>query len=166
MITSNKPNTVLSHVRNMLFNNIFSEHENNMLLDIKKKVIDDNNRFAALVLLAIENCFEDIKTDMKKASIEINFIHNLPITEDRWNEEYFYNVELLDYMEKINDVARVKKVIDVLANINRAYEKKHSTVHKKLNSDKIYSFNIREYNNDRWCKSIFWCKKIISKIVP
>jgi hypothetical protein len=107
----------LAHIRNMLFNNQFSEEEKKMLLDIKKKVIDDNNKFAPLILLAIKHCFEDINVDMKKAGIEINFIHNLPITENKWNEEYFYNVELLDYIERIDDVARVKKVISVLAEI-------------------------------------------------
>jgi len=116
-----KPSTKLSHVRNMLFNNIFSDDERKILLGIKEKVINDNNKFAPLVLLSIENCFKDINIDMKKAGIEINFIHNLPLTgnTDKWNEEYFYNVELLDYIEKINDISRVKKVISVLADINK-----------------------------------------------
>jgi hypothetical protein len=111
--------TELAHVRNMLLKNRFTEDERNMLLNIRKKVIYDNNKFAPLVLLAIENCLSDVNTDMKKASIEINFIHNLPITGGKWDEEYFYNAELLGYIERINDLPRVKKVISVLADINK-----------------------------------------------
>ena len=109
----------LAHVRNMLFNNKFSKDEKDILLSIRNKVINDNNKFKSLVLLAIENCLEDAKTDMKKAGIEINLIHNLPITENKWDEEYFYTVELLGYIENINDVIRIKKVINILADIDK-----------------------------------------------
>ena len=111
----------LEHVRNMLMRSRFTEDENKMLLYVKNKVVDDNNKFAPLVLFAIENCYKDLQADMERASIEINFIHNLPITKniDKWNEVYFYNIELSSYIERIEDVARTKKVIAILAEINR-----------------------------------------------
>lgn len=113
--------TELAHVRNMLMRNWFTENENQMLLHVKKKVIDDNNKFAPLVLFAIENCFKDLHIDMERASIEINFIHNLPITKsiEKWNESYFYNIELSSYIERIEDIDRIKKVISILAEINQ-----------------------------------------------
>lgn len=101
----------LAHFRNMLMRSRFTEDENKMLLYIKRKVVEDNNKFAPLVLFALENCYKDLHIDMERAGIEIDFIHNLPLTEniDKWNEAYFYNMELSSYIERIEDVATNKK---------------------------------------------------------
>ena len=105
----------LAHVRNMLVRKKFGQEEIQMLSAVRSALHDNKTPFAEIILNGIDNCLVDVsKNDFDTAKFEINLIHNFPILEkdiNNWDERHFYTVEMLTYLENVEDVSRIKKII-------------------------------------------------------
>lgn len=115
----------LAYLRNQLASGNFSDTDKQLMSEIKQKILRLNNLFTELALSAITRCEEDIKKDdFKLATQEIQLIHNFTFNEPQsWNSNYFYKIELLSYLEQIEDTQRIKKLIFSLAKLQDAYNK-------------------------------------------
>jgi hypothetical protein len=108
----------LAYIRNELYRGHMSPEYLDTLNEVKKILIENNNPYAGLIILCIDLAIENINlNDYKSAGEEINFIHNFPIYGDfnSWNQEHFFNIELLNYVEKNQDSIKLKKIIKEIA---------------------------------------------------
>lgn len=108
----------LAHVRNMLIKNRFGNEEKKMLLYVDEIFAALKSPFASLISYGIKNCLSDIENEDYDAAIrEINFIHNIPATEadfSRWNENYFYTMEIGVYLDGNDNYKRIKDYIRLI----------------------------------------------------
>lgn len=106
----------LAYLRNQLASNQFDDKDATLMQEVADKIINSNSKFKEISLNAVENCKLDIsKANFKAATQEIQLIHNFPFDiPEQWNADYFYKIELLSYLEQVEDVARIKKVIKLL----------------------------------------------------
>lgn len=106
----------LAYLRNQLACERFFERDNELLDKVKIEISNGSSRFKKIALNAIHNCEEDIKSgDLKSAAQEMRLIHNFPFDNaEKWNEDYFYRIELLSYIEQIDDSKRIKNLIHLL----------------------------------------------------
>jgi hypothetical protein len=109
----------LAYLRNQLISGKYTEDDKSILNDVKEKIMKLNSPFNRIAFNAILNCENDIKNfNFKLAALEIQLIHNFPFSEPQeWNSDYFYKVELLSYLEQIEDVIRIKTLIILLAQL-------------------------------------------------
>lgn len=112
----------LAILRNKLIDNIFSENERDLIESIRKLLKNFiRNPFNRLIENALKNCEEDVaKNDFKSAVQEIQVVHNFPLGNtdtSKWDENHFYRVELLSYLEQVDNVERIKKLIAELAKL-------------------------------------------------
>ncbi|EDP46558.1 hypothetical protein [Rickettsiella grylli] len=109
----------LAFLRNQLASHKFSENDAELLLQIEKKIDIENTIFKAVAINAIKNCKSDIENkNFESATQELQLIHNFCFgSPEIWNSDYFYTVELLSYLEKINDAKRIKKTISLLGDL-------------------------------------------------
>lgn len=109
----------LAFIRNELYKGVFLEEHKAKLQEIKDIIKTTNNPFSGLIQFCINNAINDVKIGAyRSAAEEINFIHNFPIESDfkNWDEKHFYTIELLGYIEKSENVERIKEIIKVIAN--------------------------------------------------
>lgn len=108
----------LAYIRNELYRGRITKEYLETLDDVKKIVIKNNNPYKGLIMLCIELAIESIQLkDYTLAAEEINFIHNFPIYDDfsSWDQDHFFNIELLNYVEKNQDSAKLKNIIKEIA---------------------------------------------------
>lgn len=108
----------LAFIRNELYNNKFTSEYLDTLEDIKNTVKSNGNPYKSLIIFCIDLALEDItNNDFQQAAEEIHFIHNFPIQRDfdSWNSDHFFNIELLGYIEKNEDSAKLRKIIKRIA---------------------------------------------------
>lgn len=112
-------NIELAFLRNKLASGKFNEEDRELMNKIKENIIILNTPFKELAINAINNCEQDIKkSDFESATQEIQLIHNFTFGDfNAWNQDYFYKIELLSYIELINDSQRIKRLISLLAKI-------------------------------------------------
>jgi len=105
----------LAILRNKLLAKRFGEKEEAVLMNAKEHAGNWRSGFSDLVLFCLKNIEEDVlNQNFENASCEAQLIHNLPTTVDEvssWDEKHFYLFELRSYLNKVNDLARVKGVI-------------------------------------------------------
>lgn len=111
--------TELAYLRNQLASANFNEPDKQLLAKIKEDILRSNTPFKELALNAINNCENDVNNNnFKFATQEIQLIHNFTFEQPHaWNSDYFYRIELLSYLEQIDDVQRVKKLISALGKL-------------------------------------------------
>lgn len=109
----------LAFIRNELYKGRVTEEYIDTLAEVKNFVLsnDYSYHYDGLILLCIDSALECIKQKQYEvAAEEINLIHNLPIhEEDIWDSDHFFNVQLLNYLEKIEDSVKIRKVIKEVA---------------------------------------------------
>ncbi len=106
----------LAYLRNQLASKQFDDKDATLMQEIVDKIFNSKSMFKDISLNAIENCKLDIsKANFKAATQEIQLIHNFPFdAPEKWNADYFYKIELLSYLEQVENVSRIKKVIKLL----------------------------------------------------
>ena len=111
--------TELAYLRNQLASANFGMAEKQLLVKIKRDILELDAPFKELALNAINNSEEDIKkAKFELATQEVQLIHNFPFEEPHtWNSDYFYKIELLSYLEQVDDVQRIKKLIFLLGRL-------------------------------------------------
>jgi hypothetical protein len=109
----------LAHLRNRLARGCFDDEDKQLLELIEHKILSSNSPLKDIALNAIENCKESISSnEFMIAMQELQLIHNFTFDDfSKWNSEYFYRVELLSYLEEVDKVSRIKKLISLLAKI-------------------------------------------------
>jgi hypothetical protein len=114
----------LAYLRNQLASENFRETDKQLLHKIKQEITELNTPFKNIAVNAINNCEENIKnSNFKLALQEIQLIHNFPFTNPKtWNSDYFYKIELLSYLEKTEDVQRIKRLILLLSELQNTFE--------------------------------------------
>jgi len=113
----------LAHLRNKISNGKFGNDEAALLKDAENEIRISDSIFSEFAISSIERCKFFLKQkDYEKATLEIQLIHNFPFdAPENWDQEYFYKVEFISYIEQINDVARVVQVIEYLAKLNKKF---------------------------------------------
>ena len=104
----------LAFIRNELYNNRITSEYLSTLENVKNIVRSNGNPYQSLIVFCIDLALEDIKeNNLQRAVEEIHFIHNFPIQTDfaSWDADHFFNIELLGYIEKNEDSAKLRKVI-------------------------------------------------------
>ena len=111
--------TELAFIRNKLASKQFGADDKRLMNKIKNDISQMNTPFRQLALEAICNCENDIRdAKFDIAAQEIQLIHNFPFNApESWNSDYFYKIELLSYLENVEDVTRIKKLIYALAKL-------------------------------------------------
>lgn len=109
----------LAHIRNKLVSGKVDDTDIRELSHIKNKISLLNTPFKDIALNAIDNCEKNIKANLLSlAAQEIQLIHNFNFRDpQKWDESYFYKIELLSYLENVEDVMRIKKLIFLLAKL-------------------------------------------------
>ncbi|MDR3490904.1 MAG: hypothetical protein P4M12_02535 [Gammaproteobacteria bacterium] len=109
----------LAYLRNKLASKKFDEKDMVLLNEIKKIILNSTSEFKEIAVNAICNCEIDIKkSNFELATQEIQLIHNFTFEDySAWDSDHFYRIELLSYIEIINDSARIKKLISLLAKL-------------------------------------------------
>ncbi len=115
--------TNLLLLRSRLASKRFDEKDKFHIELTREMIIQSNSLFKEILLNAINNSLEDASHENLKAAYnEINFVHNLPITEEelaRWNARYFYMTELIGYIQRViefhKDYKRIIKIVSLLA---------------------------------------------------
>ena|SRR3989338_6440797 len=109
----------LSYLRNQLASLKFSEDDATLLQEIEDKIKNGNSIFKEVAINAIKNCKSDIRNcDFETATQELQLIHNFCFeAPEVWNSDYFYTVELLSYLEKVNNAERIKKTISLVGRL-------------------------------------------------
>ncbi|MGB8807011.1 hypothetical protein A1D18_01815 [Candidatus Rickettsiella isopodorum] len=79
--------------------------------EIENKINKGNSIFKEIAINAIKNCKPDIENEnFESATQKLPLIHNFFFgSPEIWNSDYFYTVELLSYLEEVNDAKRIKK---------------------------------------------------------
>lgn len=105
----------LSVLRNELASEKFGEEDKQLMNNIKQDILNLNTPFKELAINAINNCEQDIRNNKFKSAVqEIQLIHNFTFNDfNSWNEDYFYKIELLSYIEIINSKVRIEKLISL-----------------------------------------------------
>ena len=103
----------LACLRNQLASHRFSGNDAELLREIENKINTGNSIFKEVAINAIKNCKSDIENgNFESATQELQLIHNFCFgSPTLWDSDYFYTVELLSYLEKVNDAKRIKKTI-------------------------------------------------------
>lgn len=116
-INMNYQLTELAYLRNQLATGNFSIEDVQLIKKIKQHISELDTPFKELALNAINNCEQDIENgNFKLATQEIQLIHNLPFEKSEiWNADYFYKIELLSYLEQVEEPKKIKKLIQLLA---------------------------------------------------
>jgi hypothetical protein len=74
--------------------------------------------FRALMLDALRTCHEHLAAGSRDEALrEIQLIHNLPTSDadlETWDEDHFFQVELIAYLESECNVRRIKRVVSLL----------------------------------------------------
>lgn len=111
--------TELAFLRNKLASEKFNNEDRELMNEIKNNILISNTQFKDLAINAITNCEHDIENyDFKSATQEIQLIHNFTFDDfNAWNQDHFYRIELLSYIEEINNSERIKKLISLLAQL-------------------------------------------------
>jgi hypothetical protein len=109
----------LAHIRNRLATEKFDAEDMDLMIKIKNEISKMNTPFKEIVINAIDNCVQDIRANkLALATQEIQLIHNFTFYDkNKWNSEYFYKFELLNYIELVDDVKRIKRLIGLLAKL-------------------------------------------------
>jgi len=109
----------LAYLRNQLASHKFNEDDAKLLHQIEEKINKGNSIFKYVSINAIKNCKLDIENkNFDSATQEIQLIHNFCFEKpESWNSDYFYTVELLSYLEQVNDAERVKKAIGLIGDL-------------------------------------------------
>lgn len=109
----------LAYLRNKLASEQFNDEDNILLHEVETKIAATDSIFRKIAINAIENCKLDIKKcDFKAATQEIQFIHNFCFyNSNKWNSDYFYKVELLSYLEQVEDLDRIRRTIQLVAEL-------------------------------------------------
>lgn len=102
----------LAYLRNRLASSNFAEEEKQLMYKIKQEISGLNTPFKNIALNAINNCEKDLKVfNFKSATQEIQLIHNFTFKEPYlWDISHFYRIELLSYLEQIDDIDRIKNL--------------------------------------------------------
>ena len=121
-VCMSEKNTELAHIRNKLVSGFFSEEDEKILSNAKDKISSLNSPFKEIALNAIHSCEQSIRNnELELASREIQLIHNFTFEDAaKWNSDYFYKIELLSYLEQIDDAKKIKKLISLLAKLPNA----------------------------------------------
>ncbi len=111
----------LAYLRNQLASKKYSDEDEQMINKVKHDISKMNSPFKELALHAINNCENDIKNaNFDLATQEMQLIHNFPFYDPEiWDSDYFYKIELLSYLEQVEDVTRIKKLICSLAKLQQ-----------------------------------------------
>mgnify|MGYP006377271751 FL=1 len=109
----------LACLRNQLASHRFSGNDAELLREIENKINTGNSIFKEVAINAIKNCKSDIENaNFESATQELQLIHNFCFgSPTLWDSDYFYTVELLSYLEKVNDAKRIKKTIGLLGGL-------------------------------------------------
>lgn len=109
----------LAYLRNQLASHRFSEEDFELLRQVENKINNGNSIFKEVAINAIKNCKSDIHGEsFESATQELQLIHNFCFeSSEAWNSDYFYTVELLSYLEKVNDAKRIKRTISLLGEL-------------------------------------------------
>ena len=115
--------TSLKNLRNELWAGGFSDENKASLQEIVDNYKTNQSPFSDLVARVAVFALEDIdEGKFKKASVELNVLHELPVTKDEceeWDREWFYKNELAVYFEKSKRVDRLEVFIDLLADAQK-----------------------------------------------
>lgn len=135
----------LAHLRNRLAVSQFGEPERMLLNQLKDTVEHSNSPFSKMTLLALENCVADLKVkDFEAATREIQLVHNFLVAENEytlWDEEHFYRIELLSYIEEVNCLHRIKQLIKGLAEIDTLIQNQP----RNLETDLSHSQSVKPF---------------------
>ncbi|WP_339049801.1 hypothetical protein [Rickettsiella endosymbiont of Xylota segnis] len=109
----------LAYLRNQLASYRFNANDAQLLRKIEEKITKENSIFKEVAINAIKNCKLDIENkNFEGATQELQLIHNFCFeSPEVWNSDYFYTVELLSYLEKVNNAKRIKKTICLLGDL-------------------------------------------------
>lgn len=109
----------LAFLRNDLASGKYDTNTSNLLYKIKMQISNSNSPFKELAMNALVNCENDLKNkDFTLASFEINLIHNFTFENlVLWDSNHFYSIELLSYIENVENVARIRKLILLLGRL-------------------------------------------------
>lgn len=109
----------IAYIRNLLFNRQFDQDAQDMLTLAHELSIKSDGPFVKLIDSCIKNCLEDIRVeDFQSAAKELNFIHNLPINFlelKSWNENFFYEFEISNYLDDNDNSVRIRNYISLLS---------------------------------------------------
>ncbi len=109
----------IAYFRNQLANRNFGGQELLELETLGEKLNSNVFPFARVVQFGLNNCIADYRNnDLESALWELQIIHNIPINHkeyEKWNQESFYTIEILGYLEMTSDYKRVKEYIRLLA---------------------------------------------------
>lgn len=109
----------LKNLRNELWAGGFSDDDKASLQQIVENFESNQSPFSDLVSQVANFALEDINEgNFKKASVELNVLHELPVTKEEceeWDRDWFYKNELAVYFEKSKRVDRLEVFIDLLA---------------------------------------------------
>lgn len=112
-------------VRNRLASNNFDSQDNKIMNQITQEISGMDTPFKVMALNSLRNCMHDIKnSNFELAAQELQLIHNFPFKNpSNWNSKYFYTVELLSYMDQVNNVERISKLIQLVADLQQQIDK-------------------------------------------
>lgn len=114
----------IAYFRNQLANKKFGSYELLELKKLKEKIETNTFPFNQVIMFGINNCIVDYENNQHESALwELQMIHNVPASKneyDKWNQESFYTIEILGYLEMTSDFNRVKKYIRLLSDAEKS----------------------------------------------
>jgi len=109
-------------IRTKLFNGVYNERVKESFHETYQEVKKLDTNFGKFMLEMMDSAKIELeKNNLEIAAYDINILHNLPSNSHaHWNEEYFYNGEILGYIDVMSERKRpdkIKKIIELVADL-------------------------------------------------
>lgn len=114
----------LLFLRMKLLNNKFDKEDEILFKDLLSTLESSKKNNYKLFILSILHLAQNEldKQNYIEAGRDINFVHNIPTTHKKeFNEEYFFNVELLSYLEFLSESNKTKKIKQVITLVSKYF---------------------------------------------
>lgn len=112
-------NLSIAAIRNKLTHHRVDKPDLDELHRLISQMHTYNGPFSGLIASSLNACVRCIELDQfDDAAAELSLIHNLPTQHKslvQWDEDHFYKIEVLRYLEVVSDPKRIRAVIQLIA---------------------------------------------------
>ena len=110
---------ILAELRNRLHADASVEELTKKIVNLQDAICElSNSPFQKLMNFSLDYSKQKIHaSDKASAIIEIQFIHNLPLNQERlrsWDKHYFLSIELQSYIDSCKDCAHFEDIVILL----------------------------------------------------